>query len=342
MASFSGDAAAASGDTDRRGLRRALSAEEIIMECSSGVSLAINTTRTGYITREELSSFFEAVNNAYGMAKARAAGDRRADEILAEVGMPLADVPAVKLRRICQKLDVDIAAFVEKSEYVAAIAVRTGGSQSVCSLNKFAAWLQDTFAGHPDKLQRIQDIAMDHLVTQQDAKDDKARAQQQQQQRQQQHQPPAGESEQASSSAAAGPGAAGSRQSYLPRRAPPGVPAEGPGTPRTQKRNKKVRRKTMVALDVFAKLDRNHDGSVSRRDFLLACRKDAHVAEYLGLPQKIKQEGGSRAKLETLFQGIDSDSNDEITIEEFVEHFRNQANVGGPLPPINEKKDSMM
>ena len=90
----------------------------------------------------------------------------------------------------------------------------------------------------------------------------------------------------------------------------------------------------MVALDVFSKLDRHSNGSVSRRDFLLACRKDKEVAGYLGLPQKISQEGDSREKLETMFQGIGrtaSDS-DTVSIDEFVQHFRRCSVMVGPSP----------
>ena len=76
----------------------------------------------------------------------------------------------------------------------------------------------------------------------------------------------------------------------------------------------------MIALDIFSKLDRHSTGKVSRRDFLLACRKDESVANYLGLPQKITQEGDSRDRLETVFQGIGS--SDTVTVEEFVAHYR--------------------
>ena len=47
------------------------------------------------------------------------------------------------------------------------------------------------------------------------------------------------------------------------------------------------------------------------------------VANYLGLPQNIKQEGASREQLEQLFQGLSTtpDESGEITIEEFVDFF---------------------
>ena len=95
-------------------------------------------------------------------------------------------------------------------------------------------------------------------------------------------------------------------------------------SPRTtiRKKNKRhARRRTMVALDMFSKLDRHSLGSISRRDFLLACRKDKEVAVFLGLPQKISQEGDSREKLEDVFQGIGSEG-DTVTIEQFVQHFK--------------------
>ena len=61
---------------------------------------------------------------------------------------------------------------------------------------------------------------------------------------------------------------------------------------------------------------------MQRRDFLLACRKDQDVANYLGLPQRIHQEGNSRQLLETVFQDIESNEQNEISIEEFVNHYR--------------------
>ena len=341
--------------------------KEILLECSSGVALAVNTSRTGYITREELSNFFQSVNKAYNIPDAKQAGEKRADDILKQVGTDITSVPAAKLKRICLKLNIDISNFLEKADYVRSV-VAVSGSARVVPLFSLSAWLHQTFNGHPEKLQRIQDIALDHLVQHTRSTGSSATS--------------SSTSSSPSSTKAEGSGMNSSRPSSASESSeysgtswnqsaqnskspvntsgeysssgntrpfstsPSGIPPKvqqrtagvgggasssssststssspGPDTPRTTHRKKHARRRTMVALDVFSKLDRKQVGSVSRRDFLLACRKDKEVASFLGLPQKISQEGDSREKLENVFQGIGSEG-DTVTIDQFVEHFR--------------------
>ena len=347
------------------------SATDTLLECSSGVALAVNTSRTGFITRRELSTFFQAVNRAYQVPNADTAGEQRADAIIQQVGQDISSVGAAKLKRICLKLQININDFLEKADYVNAATAVTG-SPRVVALFSFSAWLHQTFTGHPDKLQRIQDIALDHLVQQTRTASSNSYSSAPNSGEQKPTASATGGEQKPTASATGGgndkksradtggysgvnPAAGGSfsttpgsggNSSFTYGSGGGGGGGGGGGsgggsgsdgsysysggssnsidTPKIKSKKRHARRRTMVALDVFSKLDRNSKGSVSRRDFLLALRKDKEVALFLGLPQKITQEGNTREKLENVFQGIGrttSDS-DTITIDEFVEHFR--------------------
>ena len=63
--------------------------EELLIECSSGVALAINTNRTGLIVVTELAGFFAQVNRAYSLPDADASGASRARQILEQVGVSI-------------------------------------------------------------------------------------------------------------------------------------------------------------------------------------------------------------------------------------------------------------
>ena len=346
--------------------------KEILLECSSGVALAVNTSRTGFITRQELSDFFESVNQAYKIPEAKKAGAKRADDILSQVGTDLTSVPAAKLKRICLKLKIDISNFLEKADYIRAVTELTGASR-VVPLFSLSAWLHQTFNGHPDKLQRIQDIALDHLVQHtrsESNRDTKANASNHTTTRPTSNSEYSGTSWNGSGGSGGSGGGSGSGGSGSSGRSPTlssnnsdskrisseysssnnasgeysssgnsrpystspsAIPrnvyqstetsSDSPRTTIRKKNKRHARRRTMVALDMFSKLDRHSLGSISRRDFLLACRKDKEVAVFLGLPQKISQEGDSREKLEDVFQGIGSEG-DTVTIEQFVQHFK--------------------
>jgi hypothetical protein len=90
---------------------------------------------------------------------------------------------------------------------------------------------------------------------------------------------------------------------------------------------------------VFDAIDKNHDGSVSRIELLLALRKDPGLADRLALPQHVRQEGGTRALFERVFDEIDIDSSDALTLDEFCAHFSRPAastGVGGaPALPFS-------
>ena len=130
-------------------LKKTKSDKEVLLECSSGVALAVNTSRTGFITFKELSFFFQAVNEAYNIPNARTAGTKRADDILQQVGTDITTVPAAKLKRICLKLKFDISSFLDKADYVRSVTAISGSSK-VVPLFSLSAWLHQTFSGHPE------------------------------------------------------------------------------------------------------------------------------------------------------------------------------------------------
>ena len=71
--------------------------------------------------------------------------------------------------------------------------------------------------------------------------------------------------------------------------------------------------------EIFARADRNGDGSLTRSELILRLRKDAELALLLQLPQRIGD--GERDVFETVFQGMDQDDDRAITSEEFVAYF---------------------
>lgn len=81
--------------------------------------------------------------------------------------------------------------------------------------------------------------------------------------------------------------------------------------------------------ELFASMDKNQDGTVNRREMIIACRKDPQVREYLGLPKSFKQGSEEHTRFEEVFQGLDADDSREVTIEEFVRSMdqrRSEAN----------------
>eukprot|EP01052_Picozoa_sp_SAG31_P052967 SAG31_NODE_13342_length_875_cov_9.918814_1_plen_204_part_10 len=59
--------------------------------------------------------------------------------------------------------------------------------------------------------------------------------------------------------------------------------------------------------EIFNRVDRDQDGGINRRELILALRRNPDICGHLKLPMKIRQEDGSRDKVEAFFQAIDSD-----------------------------------
>eukprot|EP00928_Gymnodinium_smaydae_P084477 TRINITY_DN6774_c0_g3_i1.p1 TRINITY_DN6774_c0_g3~~TRINITY_DN6774_c0_g3_i1.p1 ORF type:complete len:489 (-),score=65.82 TRINITY_DN6774_c0_g3_i1:493-1959(-) len=74
--------------------------------------------------------------------------------------------------------------------------------------------------------------------------------------------------------------------------------------------------------NIFDKCDVNKDGQVSKRELIKTCRQDGEVAEFFNLPMQVRQEDGSRSKLEEVFQSIDTDGDREIRWAELLAFYR--------------------
>lgn len=59
--------------------------------------------------------------------------------------------------------------------------------------------------------------------------------------------------------------------------------------------------------EAFELIDRNSDKTLSRIEVIQACRNDPRVRELLQLPERIRQEDGSRDAFEDVFQKMDVD-----------------------------------
>lgn len=81
--------------------------------------------------------------------------------------------------------------------------------------------------------------------------------------------------------------------------------------------------------EVFVSCDAGGDGKVNKRELILACRKSESIATFFGLPVHIRQEDGSRDAMEALFQGMDVNSDHEVTWVEFKNFF--QQRMSGSL-----------
>mmetsp|Transcript_11788 Transcript_11788/g.14014 ORF Transcript_11788/g.14014 Transcript_11788/m.14014 type:complete len:615 (-) Transcript_11788:555-2399(-) len=70
--------------------------------------------------------------------------------------------------------------------------------------------------------------------------------------------------------------------------------------------------------EVFAQVDRNGDGHISKHEIILALRKNKELGNLLGLPTTIRQEDGSRTAIEEFFQKYDTDKSKTLEWEEFL------------------------
>jgi len=81
--------------------------------------------------------------------------------------------------------------------------------------------------------------------------------------------------------------------------------------------------------NIFQKMELNGDGTVNKRELIKSLKKDAEVADFLGLPTHIQQEDGSRDAMESFFQQVDKNGDREMDWEEFRSFFEEKAKGKG-------------
>ena len=70
---------------------------------------------------------------------------------------------------------------------------------------------------------------------------------------------------------------------------------------------------------VFQRVDRNHDGALTRAEIILRLRKDDELAELLDLPRHVGDS--ERSAFEAVFQSMDADEDTKVDESEFVRFF---------------------
>ena len=78
---------------------------------------------------------------------------------------------------------------------------------------------------------------------------------------------------------------------------------------------------TALVHAAFKLIDKNGDGVLSRIEVVKALRDSAQVRKLLALPEKIRQEDGTRDLFERVYQSIDTDDSKSITLAEFEAYF---------------------
>jgi len=73
---------------------------------------------------------------------------------------------------------------------------------------------------------------------------------------------------------------------------------------------------------IFQDCDKEGNGLINKRELIKAVRRDPSTAEFFGLPSRIRQEDGSRDKMEELFQAMDQSGDAEVAWEEFQAFYR--------------------
>ena len=95
---------------------------------------------------------------------------------------------------------------------------------------------------------------------------------------------------------------------------------------------------TALVHAAFKLIDKNGDGVLSRIEVVKALRTSAQVRKLLALPEKIRQEDGTRDLFERVYQSIDTDDSKSITLTEFEAYF-SPATQPGPPPAASALSD---
>ena len=80
--------------------------------------------------------------------------------------------------------------------------------------------------------------------------------------------------------------------------------------------------------DIYGRVDRNHDGRITRAELIKTVRSDAGVRAVLGLPQHIGED--QRPQLEAVFQGMDVDGSRGVDFNEFAAYMGSPRMVPRP------------
>lgn len=101
------------------------------------------------------------------------------------------------------------------------------------------------------------------------------------------------------------------------------VTGRDPEVPPTKRRRCSLEKITLAKLrKIFARCDRNNDGTVNKRELIISCRENDEVAQFFGLSKTIRQEDGSRTSFENWFQDVDRDGDREICWAELLAYYR--------------------
>lgn len=76
--------------------------------------------------------------------------------------------------------------------------------------------------------------------------------------------------------------------------------------------------------DIFDKCDTDNDGQINKREFIKACRANGEIARFFEVPSVIRQEDGSRSKVEEVFQSLDADGDRAIRWAELLAFYRDR------------------
>jgi Ca2+-binding EF-hand superfamily protein len=94
---------------------------------------------------------------------------------------------------------------------------------------------------------------------------------------------------------------------------------------------------------LFDRIDRNSDGHLTRVELLAALRRASpevtrELHELLGIPERVRQEDGTRDDFVRVFEAIDRDESDSIELDEFVAYLQkaNERWVGSGPPNSGE------